>query len=51
MKVSHWKTEYMCGNEREASGMVRLQRVDIEKVHEFEYWRSEHWELCEEVKK
>ena len=27
-------------NEREGSGMVRLQGVKVEKVHEFEYLES-----------
>ena len=32
MKVSCSETEYMCVNEREASGTVRLQGVEVEKV-------------------
>ena len=29
------KIEYMCVNETEASGTVRLQGVEVEKAHEF----------------
>ncbi|KAK3562376.1 hypothetical protein QTP86_033421 [Hemibagrus guttatus] len=29
MKVSHSKTEYMCVNEREGSGTVRLQAEEV----------------------
>ncbi|KAK3524837.1 hypothetical protein QTP86_007578 [Hemibagrus guttatus] len=32
MKVSHSKTEYMCVNEREGSGTVRLQGEEVKKV-------------------
>ncbi|KAI5093989.1 histidine ammonia-lyase [Silurus meridionalis] len=35
MKVSRSKTEYMCVNEREGSGGVRLQGEEVEKVSEF----------------
>ncbi|MFY0383419.1 RNA-directed DNA polymerase, partial [Bacillus sp. YIM B13582] len=35
MKVSRSKTEYMCVNEREGSGVVRLQGEELEKVEEF----------------
>ena len=38
MKVRHNKTEYV--NKREASGMVRLKRVEEEKVHELKYLGS-----------
>ncbi|KAK3508713.1 hypothetical protein QTP70_004268 [Hemibagrus guttatus] len=34
MKVSHSKTEYMCVNEREGSGTVRLQGEEVKKVQE-----------------
>ena len=34
MRASCSKTEYMCFNEREASGTLRLQRVEVEKIHE-----------------
>ncbi|XP_051781188.1 uncharacterized protein LOC127527216, partial [Erpetoichthys calabaricus] len=37
MKVSRNKTEYMCVNEREVSGMVRMQGVELAKVDEFKY--------------
>ncbi|KAK3560574.1 hypothetical protein QTP86_010913 [Hemibagrus guttatus] len=39
MKVSRSKTEYMCVNEREGSGTVRLQGEE-EKVEEFKYLGS-----------
>ncbi|KAK3511381.1 hypothetical protein QTP70_005306 [Hemibagrus guttatus] len=32
MKVSHTKTEYMCVNEREGSGTVRLQGEEVKKT-------------------
>ncbi|KAI5089302.1 histone H4 transcription factor [Silurus meridionalis] len=35
MKVSRSKTEYMCVNEREGSGVVRLQGEELQKVEEF----------------
>ncbi|KAK3568192.1 hypothetical protein QTP86_000235 [Hemibagrus guttatus] len=37
MKVSRSKTEYMCVNEREGSGPVRLQGEEVKKVQEFKY--------------
>ncbi|KAG2455536.1 POLR protein, partial [Polypterus senegalus] len=40
MKVSRNKTEYMCVNEREVSGMVRMQGVHLAKVDEFKYLES-----------
>ncbi|KAI5627509.1 gastrula zinc finger protein XlCGF28.1-like [Silurus asotus] len=40
MKVSRSKTEYMCVNEREGSGGVRLQGEEVEKVEEFRYLGS-----------
>ncbi|KAK3543252.1 hypothetical protein QTP70_014085, partial [Hemibagrus guttatus] len=40
MKVSHSKTEYMCVNEREGSGIVRLQGEEVKKVQEFKYLGS-----------
>ncbi|KAK3560236.1 hypothetical protein QTP86_002180 [Hemibagrus guttatus] len=40
MKVSRSKTEYMCGNEREGSGTVRLQGEEVKKVQEFKYLGS-----------
>ncbi|KAG2462952.1 YSM6 protein, partial [Polypterus senegalus] len=40
MKVSRNKTEYMCINEREVSGMVRMQGVELAKVDEFKYLES-----------
>ncbi|KAK3542543.1 hypothetical protein QTP86_028679, partial [Hemibagrus guttatus] len=38
MKVSRSKTEYMCVNEREGSGTVRLQGEEVKKVQEFKYY-------------
>ncbi|KAK3506198.1 hypothetical protein QTP70_018857, partial [Hemibagrus guttatus] len=40
MKVSRSKTEYMCVNEREESGTVRLQGEEVKKVQEFKYLGS-----------
>ncbi|KAK3530789.1 hypothetical protein QTP70_002822 [Hemibagrus guttatus] len=54
MKVSHSKTEYMCVNEREGSGTVRLQGEEVKKVQEFKYSGStvqSNGECGKEVKK
>ncbi|KAK3530061.1 hypothetical protein QTP86_011068 [Hemibagrus guttatus] len=40
MKVSRSKTEYMCVNEREGSGTVRLQGEEVKKLQEFKYLGS-----------
>ncbi|KAK3565723.1 hypothetical protein QTP86_014200 [Hemibagrus guttatus] len=40
MKVSRSKTEYMCVNEREGSGTVRLQGEEVKKVQKFKYLAS-----------
>ncbi|KAK3515123.1 hypothetical protein QTP70_007219 [Hemibagrus guttatus] len=40
MKVSRSKTEYVCVNEREGSGTVRLQGEEVKKVQEFKYFGS-----------
>ncbi|KAK3523528.1 hypothetical protein QTP70_001896 [Hemibagrus guttatus] len=40
IKVSRSKTEYMCVNEREGSGTVRLQGEEVKKVQEFKYLGS-----------
>ncbi|KAK3543698.1 hypothetical protein QTP70_027205 [Hemibagrus guttatus] len=40
MKVSRSKTEYMCVDEREGSGTVRLQGEEVKKVQEFKYLGS-----------
>ncbi|KAK3519354.1 hypothetical protein QTP70_024785, partial [Hemibagrus guttatus] len=40
MKVSRSKTEYMCVNEREGSGTIRLQGEEVKKVQEFQYLGS-----------
>ncbi|KAK3553620.1 hypothetical protein QTP70_006046 [Hemibagrus guttatus] len=40
MKVSRSKTEYICVNEREGSGTVRLQGEEVKKVQEFKYLGS-----------
>ncbi|KAK3508981.1 hypothetical protein QTP70_015404 [Hemibagrus guttatus] len=54
MKVSGSKTEYMCVNEREGSGTVRLQGEEVKKVQEFKYLGStvqSNGECEKEVKK
>ncbi|KAK3534112.1 hypothetical protein QTP86_002221 [Hemibagrus guttatus] len=54
MKVSRSKTEYMCVNEREGSGTVRLQGEEVKKVQEFKYFGStvqSNGECGKEVKK
>ncbi|KAK3513892.1 hypothetical protein QTP70_032857 [Hemibagrus guttatus] len=54
MKVSGSKTEYMCVNERERSGTVRLQGEEMKKVQEFKYLGStvqSNGECGKEVKK
>ncbi|KAK3547878.1 hypothetical protein QTP86_034175 [Hemibagrus guttatus] len=54
MKVSGSKTEYMCVNEREGSGTVRLQGEEVKKVQEFKYLGStvqSNGEYEKEVKK
>ncbi|MCJ8744040.1 hypothetical protein PDJAM_G00101730 [Pangasius djambal] len=40
MKVSRSTTEYMCVDEREGSGTVRLQDEEVKKVQEFKYLGS-----------
>ncbi|KAK3536468.1 hypothetical protein QTP86_013737, partial [Hemibagrus guttatus] len=54
MKVSRSKTEYMCVNEREGCGTVRLQGEEVKKVQEFKYLGStvqSNGECGKEVKK
>ncbi|KAK3540881.1 hypothetical protein QTP86_002980 [Hemibagrus guttatus] len=54
MKVSRSKTEYMCVNEREGSGTVRLHCEEVKKVQEFKYLGSavqSNGECGKEVKK
>ncbi|KAK3555042.1 hypothetical protein QTP86_006366, partial [Hemibagrus guttatus] len=54
IKVSRSKTEYMCVNEREGSGTVRLQGEEVKKVQEFKYLGStvqSNGECGNEVKK
>ncbi|KAK3537114.1 hypothetical protein QTP70_002125 [Hemibagrus guttatus] len=54
MKVSRSKTEYMCVNEREGRGTVRLQGEEVKKVQEFKYLGStvqSNGECGKEVKK
>ncbi|MCJ8732893.1 hypothetical protein PDJAM_G00217090 [Pangasius djambal] len=54
MKVSRSKTEYICVNEREGSGTVRLQGEEVKKVQEFKYLGSTvqtNGECGKEVKK
>ena len=40
MKVHHSKTEYMCVNERNPSGTMRLQGAVVKKVEDFKYFGS-----------
>ena len=35
IKVSLSKTEYMCVNQKEPNGTVRLQGIEVEMVHDF----------------
>ncbi|KAK3548030.1 hypothetical protein QTP70_003062 [Hemibagrus guttatus] len=54
MKVSRSNTKYMCVNEREGSGTVRLQGEEVKKVQEFKYLGStvqSNGECGKEVKK
>ncbi|KAK3523752.1 hypothetical protein QTP70_009235 [Hemibagrus guttatus] len=54
MKVSRSKTEYMCVNEREGSGTIRLQGEEVKKVQGFKYLGStvqSNGECGKEVKK
>ena len=54
MKVNTCKTEYMCVNEREAGGTVRIQGEVVTKVQEFRYLGSTvqgNGECAKEVKK
>ncbi|KAK3559357.1 hypothetical protein QTP86_012766 [Hemibagrus guttatus] len=54
MRVSRSKTEYMCVNEREGSGTVRLQGEAVKKVQEFKCLGStvqSNGECGKEVKK
>ncbi|KAK3523637.1 hypothetical protein QTP70_005839 [Hemibagrus guttatus] len=54
MKVSRNKTEYMCVNEREGCGTVRLQGEEVKKLQEFKYLGStvqSNGECGKEVKK
>ncbi|KAK3540385.1 hypothetical protein QTP70_030406 [Hemibagrus guttatus] len=54
MKFSRSKTEYMCVNEREGSGTVRLQGEEVKTVQEFKYLGStvqSNGECGKEVKK
>ncbi|KAK3506434.1 hypothetical protein QTP70_002155 [Hemibagrus guttatus] len=54
MKVSRSKTKYMCVNEMEGSGTVRLQGEEVKKVQEFKYLGStvqSNGECGKEVKK
>ncbi|KAK2913101.1 hypothetical protein Q8A73_007214 [Channa argus] len=40
MKLSRSKTEYMCVNERDPGGTVRLQGTEVKKVQDFKYLGS-----------
>ena len=54
MKVNRRKTEYMCVNERQDKGTVKMQREEVAKVEDFKYLGSivqSHGECGREVKK
>ncbi|KAK3516048.1 hypothetical protein QTP70_003785 [Hemibagrus guttatus] len=51
MKVSINKTEYMCVNEREGSGTVRLQGEEVKKVQEFKFLGGQQSRVMEIVGK
>ena len=54
MKVSCSNTEYMCVNERNPRGTVRLQGAEMKKLEDFKYLGStvrSHGECGKEVKK
>ena len=40
MKVNRRKTEYMCVNERQVNGTVKMQEEEVEKVEDFRYLGS-----------
>ena len=40
MKVNRRKTEYMCVNERQVNGTVKMQREEVAKVDDFKYLGS-----------
>lgn len=40
MKFGCRETEYMCANERDPSGTMRLQGAEIKKVEDFKFLRS-----------
>ena len=40
MKVNRRKTEYMCVNERQVNGTVRMQREEVAKLDDFKYLGS-----------
>ncbi|KAK3505890.1 hypothetical protein QTP70_019449, partial [Hemibagrus guttatus] len=51
MKVSRSKTEYMCVNEREGSGTVRLQGEEVKKVQDFKSTWGQQSRVMESVGK
>ena len=40
MKVNRRKTEYMCVNERQVKGTVKMQGEEVAKVEDFKYLGS-----------
>ena len=42
MKVSNSKTEYMCVNEKDPNGMVKLQGADTKKVEDWDVQRRDN---------
>ena len=54
MKVNRRKTEYMCVNERQVNGTVKMQGEEVAKVEDFKYLGStvqSNGECGSEVKK
>ena len=54
MKVNRRKTEYMCVNDRQDNGTVKMQEEDVAKVEDFKYLGStvqSNGECGREVKK
>ena len=54
MKVNRRKTEYMCVNERQVNGTVKMQGEEVAKVEDFKYLGStvqSNGECGREVKK
>ena len=54
MKVRRGKSEYLCVNERQVNGTVKMQGEEVAKVEDFKYLRStvqRNGECGREVKK